>query len=59
MRTEDGSRESYAQVTNTMASLAGVAVNVGVYICKNVFYPTGVRFIEGKQSTYSEPYTGW
>jgi len=31
MRAEDSSSESYAQVNNTMASLAGVSVRDGVY----------------------------
>jgi hypothetical protein len=54
MRTEDSSSENYAQVTNTMASLAGVPVKDGVY-----FYFTQLASVscslEGKHewsSTY-------
>ena len=54
MRTEDGSSESYAQVTKIMASLAGVLIKDGAY-----FYSTQLASVscslEGKHewsSTY-------
>jgi hypothetical protein len=54
IRTEDGSSESCAHLTNTTASLAGVSVKEGVYFCSTQLAPVPCS-LEGKHersSTY-------